>query len=105
MHTLGDAHVYLNHIEPLNIQVSMIKFYNTNLNDVIMKMLLHSSLSLHESHTPFPPLSSSEVTKLKTLMILSLKIFVSMATPLTQRSKWIWLSEYLTVLLVFQNSL
>ena len=26
-----------------------------------------------------------------------------MATPLTQRSKWIWLSEYLTVLLVFQK--
>ena len=71
----------------------MIKFYNTNLKDVIIKVLLHSSVSLHESHAPFPPLRSSEVTRLKILMILSLKIFVSMATPLTQRSKWTWLSE------------
>ena len=81
------------------------KLYSTNLKDVIMKVLLHSFLSLHEGHAPFPPLRSSEVTRLKTLTILSLKIFVSMATPHTQRSKWIWLSEwYLTVLLVFQKN-
>lgn len=57
VHTLGDAHIYINHIEPLKVQVSQLKSIHWSpplLNDKLTLICPH--FQLQREIRPFPKL-------------------------------------------------
>ena len=85
VHTLGDAHVYLNHVEPLKQQVTSPLTYSYSWLALLLLRLFCSS---SESHAPFPPLQS--VVRWPALMTSHYRTLFYKDTNHTLRLQWTW---------------